>query len=397
MTFRHTLRVLPLALLLAAALASSAQAAPVGLGTADAFSVLGGSTVTNTGPSTLNGDLGVSPGTAITGFPPGTINGAVHANDGVAQQAQADVTTAYNDAAGRGSTATVSADLAGQTLIPGVYASATSLRLSGDLVLDAQGDASAVFVFQAGSSLTTGSGSRVRLIGGAQACNVFWQVGSSATIGTSTAFTGNILALNSISLTNGATLDGRALARNGAVTLDTNTVTRSSCAATAGTPTETPGTPAGTPGTPAGTPGTATETPGTATGTSGTPGATTTARPRPVISGPASRVVCDEARLNGKVRAATFASRFRFEFGTTKRYGRHTATGQVAASARAVRVHAMVRGLKAGTTYHYRIVGIGPGGRWTYGADRTFQTCQGIVRPSRSPSRPPHRSGGFTG
>ena len=397
MTFRHTFRVLPLALLLAAALASSAQAAPVGLGTADAFSVLGGSTVTNTGPSTLNGDLGVSPGTAITGFPPGTINGAVHANDGVAQQAQADVTTAYNDAAGRGSTATVSADLAGQTLIPGVYTSATSLGLSGDLVLDAQGDASAVFVFQAGSSLTTGSGSRVRLIGGAQACNVFWQVGSSATIGTSTAFTGNILALTSISLTNGATLDGRALARNGAVTLDTNTVTRSSCAATAGTPTGTPGTPTGTPETPAGT---ATGTPGTPGGTSGapgTPGATTTARPRPVTSGPASRVVCDEARLNGKVRAATFASRFRFEFGTTKRYGRHTATGQVAASARAVRVHAMVRGLKAGTTYHYRIVGIGPGGRWTYGADRTFQTCQGIVRPSRSPSRPPHKSGGFTG
>ena len=397
MTFRHTFRVLPLALLLAAALASSAQAAPVGLGTADAFSVLGGSTVTNTGPSTLNGDLGVSPGTAITGFPPGTINGAVHANDGVAQQAQADVTTAYNDAAGRGSTATVSADLAGQTLIPGVYTSATSLGLSGDLVLDAQGDASAVFVFQAGSSLTTGSGSRVRLIGGAQACNVFWQVGSSATIGTSTAFTGNILALTSISLTNGATLDGRSLARNGAVTLDTNTVTRSSCAATAGTPTGTPGTPTGTPETPAGT---ATGTPGTPGGTSGapgTPGATTTARPRPVTSGPASRVVCDEARLNGKVRAATFASRFRFEFGTTKRYGRHTAPGQVAASARAVRVHAMVRGLKAGTTYHYRIVGIGPGGRWTYGADRTFQTCQGIVRPSRSPSRPPHKSGGFTG
>ncbi|MGI8624347.1 MAG: ice-binding family protein, partial [Solirubrobacteraceae bacterium] len=248
---RRALGVVSLALLLAGSLATSAHAASVGLGSADAFSVLGASTVTNTGPSTLTGDLGVSPGTAITGFPPGTVNGSTHPNDGVAQRAQADLTTAYNDARGRSSTATVSADLAGRTLSPGVYTSATSLVLSGDLTLDAQGDPSAVFVFQAGSTLTTASGSHVLLIGGAQACNVFWVV-DTATLGAATAFKGNILALTSISLTTGATLDGRALARNGAVSLDTNTVTRASGAA-APAPTPTPG-PAATP-TPTPTPG----------------------------------------------------------------------------------------------------------------------------------------------
>jgi hypothetical protein len=252
-------------LLLAAALATSAQAAPVGLGTAESFAVLGGSTVTNTGPSVISGDLGVSPGTAVTGFPPGTvIAGSVHANDAVAAQAQLDLTTAYNDAAGRGATSTVSSDLAGRTLSAGVYKSATSLGLTGDLTLDGQGDPNAVFVFQAGSTLTTASGSRVLLTGAAQACNVFWQVGSSATIGTATRFTGNILALTSISLTTGATINGRALARNGAVTLDTNTITRSTCATPAGgTP---DGTPGGTPGGTAGQSGTARLVPGPQTG-----------------------------------------------------------------------------------------------------------------------------------
>ncbi len=224
-------------LLITASLASSAEAASVPLGTADSFAVLGGSTVTNTGPSVISGDLGVSPGAAVTGFPPGTVTaGTVHAADAVALQAQGGLTTAYNDAAGRSSTATISADLAGLTLGPGVYTSASSLGLSGDLTLDARGDPNAVFVFQAGSTLTTGSASRVLLIGGAQPCNVFWQVGSSATIGTNSAFAGNILALTSISLTTGAKLTGRALARNGAVTLDTNTVTKAVCAAPASTP-----------------------------------------------------------------------------------------------------------------------------------------------------------------
>jgi ice-binding like protein len=212
-------------------LASSARAAPVPLGTADSFAVLAASTVTNTGPSVITGDLGLSPGTAVTGFPPGTVTGGrVHATDAVALQAQNDLVTAYNDAAARASTAAISADLAGRTLTPGVYTSASAMGLSGALTLDARGDPNAVFVFQAGSTLTTGSASRVVLTGGAQACNVFWQVGSSATIGTASAFAGNILALASVTLTTGATLNGRALARTGAVTLDTNTVTKSTCA-----------------------------------------------------------------------------------------------------------------------------------------------------------------------
>jgi hypothetical protein len=230
------------ALLVTAGLASTARAATVPLGTADSFAVLAGSTVTNTGPSVISGDLGLSPGTAVTGFPPGTVSaGTIHAADAVAGQAKADLVTGYNDAAGRPSTATISADLAGRTLTPGVYTSASSLGLSGDLTLDAQGDPNAVFVFQAGSTLTAGSASRVLLVGGAQPCNVFWQVGSSATIGTSSAFAGNILALTSISMTTGATLNGRALARNGAVTLDTNTITKAVCAAPATTPPAAPG------------------------------------------------------------------------------------------------------------------------------------------------------------
>jgi hypothetical protein len=159
----------------------------------------------------------------------------------VTLQAKSDLVTAYNDAAGRSSTATVSADLAGRTLTSGVYTSASSLGLSGALTLDAQGDPNAVFVFQAGSSLIVGSGSQVNLIGGAQACNVYWQVGSSATIGTGAAFVGNILALTSISMTTGATLQGRALARNGAVTLDTNTITSPLCTGGSSS-TSTPGT-----------------------------------------------------------------------------------------------------------------------------------------------------------
>lgn len=212
-------------------LAISAQA-PVGLGTAGNFAVLAGSTVTNTGPSVISGSVGLAPGSAVTGFPPGIVlAGTTQIANGVALQAKNDLVTAYNDAAGRSSTATVSGDLAGRTLTPGVYTSASSLGLSGQLTLDAQGNPAAVFVFQAGSSLIVGSGSQINLIGGAQACNVYWQVGSSATIGTSSSFVGNILALTSITMTTGATLQGSALARNGAVTLDTNTITKATCAA----------------------------------------------------------------------------------------------------------------------------------------------------------------------
>ena len=197
-----------LALLLLLACTATAQAAqpPVGLGTAGSFAVLGGSTVTNTGPSVITGDLGVSPGTAITGLPPGTVNGTVHAADAVAAQAQSDVTTAYNDAAGRIPAVVVPGDLGGLLLTPGVYKQSSSLLLTGSATLDAQGDPSAVFIFQVGSTLTTASSSRVLLAGGAQSCNVFWQIGSSATIGTGTAFVGNIFALQSITMTTGATL-----------------------------------------------------------------------------------------------------------------------------------------------------------------------------------------------
>ena len=209
--------------------ADAASPAPVGLGTAADFAVLAGSAVTNTGPTTVNGNLGVSPGTAVSGFPPGTVNGTIHAADAVAAQAQSDVTIAYNDAAGRTGASTVSGDLGGQTLTPGIYNSGSSLGLTGTLTLDAQGDGNAVFIFQAGSTLTTASASRVSLIGGTDPCNVFWQVGSSATLGTNSTFTGTVLALTSITVTTGTTIDGRTLARNGAVTLDTNTITRTLC------------------------------------------------------------------------------------------------------------------------------------------------------------------------
>jgi LPXTG-motif cell wall-anchored protein len=207
-----------------------AQTAPVGLGTASSFAVLAGTTVTNTGPSTISGDLGVSPGSAVVGFPPGTVsNGVIHAADAVALQAQADVTTAYNDAAGRATTATVSADLAGQTLVAGVYTGG-ELGLTGALTLDAQGDPSAVFVFQAASTLITASSSSVNLINGADPCNVYWQVGSSATLGTNSVFVGTVLALTSVAANTGVTVQGRLLARNGEVTLDNNVITAPNCA-----------------------------------------------------------------------------------------------------------------------------------------------------------------------
>jgi LPXTG-motif cell wall-anchored protein len=242
----------------------------VGLGTATSFAVLGGTTVTNTGPSTISGDLGVSPASAVVGFPPGTVgNGAIHAADVVAGQAQAAVTTAYLDSAGRSSSGTVSADLGGQTLVAGVYTGGT-LAINGTLTLDAQGDPNAVFIFQAASTLITGSTSRVALVGGATACNVFWKVGSSATLGTNSVFVGTVLALTSVSATTGASVSGRLLARNGAVTLDSNVVNRPACAAVAPTSTATP-TASATAATPAATAATAT----TATaGGNGGPGTT---------------------------------------------------------------------------------------------------------------------------
>ena len=224
------LAIAGLAAVLCGATPASAQTAP-SLGTAQSFAVLGGSTVTNTGPSVITGDLGVSPGSAVTGFPPGTVvSGTIHAADGVASGAQGSVTAAYTNLAGQPCTQDLTGqDLGGKTLTSGVYCFSSSAQLTGTLTLNAQGNANAVFIFQIGSTLTTASGSSVVLINGGSVCNVFWQVGSSATVGTTTSFIGNILALTSITLTTGASVTGRALARNGAVTLDSNIVDASAC------------------------------------------------------------------------------------------------------------------------------------------------------------------------
>jgi uncharacterized repeat protein (TIGR01451 family) len=218
--------VVAIAALIGVQSSASAATAPVPLGTAANFAVLAGSTVTNTGPTTINGDLGLSPGTSVTGFPPGRVNGALHVADSVAVQAKADLTAAYNNAAARPVTATVPVELGGTTLTPGVYHSAAgTFGITGTLTLDAQGDPNAVFIFQAASTLITAASSNVTLINGAQASNVFWVVGSSATLGTNSTLRGTVMALASITVTTGTSIDGRALARNGAVTLDTNTVT----------------------------------------------------------------------------------------------------------------------------------------------------------------------------
>jgi cytoskeletal protein CcmA (bactofilin family) len=190
------------------------------------FEILAGSTVTNTGATNVTGDLGVSPGTAVTGFPPGILTGTLHAGDPTAAQAQLALTAAYNDAAGRSVGAIgVAGNLGGRTLAPGVYKSTSSLEISsGDLTLDAKGNAEAVFIFEMASTLTTTTGRKVILAGGARAANIIWQVGSSATLGTSSVFKGNILAMASITVTTGASVEGRLMARTGAVTLDSNVI-----------------------------------------------------------------------------------------------------------------------------------------------------------------------------
>ncbi|MES2459659.1 MAG: ice-binding family protein [Armatimonadota bacterium] len=225
-------RILPLgaaigaATLVFAGSPDRAQAADF-LGSASSFAVLAGSTVTNKGTTLLTGDLGVSPGTALTDFSDTSVTGSTHAGDAVAAQAQVDLTTAYTTLAGLTPSTNLSGiNLGGLTLTAGVYRFNSSAQLTGGLILDAQNNPNALFVFQIGETLTTASLSSVTFINGGAADNLYWQVGSSATLGTNTAFRGSIVALTSITLTTGATIeDGRALARNAAVTLDTNRIT----------------------------------------------------------------------------------------------------------------------------------------------------------------------------
>lgn len=199
------------------------QQSTVYLGSAGSYAVLAGTTVTNTGNSIVNGNLGVWPGTAVTGFGPGKVNGTEDAGDAAAQHAQASLDIAFKDAAGRTSVNinNIAGDLSGRVLAPGLYKSTSTLSLTGTVSLSGKG----VYIFQIASGLTVGNGGTVVLSGGADSANVFWQVGSSATLGTTADFKGTILALTSISLATNAKLDGRALAQHGAVTLDTTSVT----------------------------------------------------------------------------------------------------------------------------------------------------------------------------
>jgi hypothetical protein len=198
------------------------------------FGILGATpVVSNVGPSNVTGNVGISPAASITGFPPGTLTGTTHAGDAFAATAQGELTTAYNNAAGAAGGATLRADIGGLTLTPGVYKSTSSqpsVGITGNLTLDGGGDANGVWIFQIVSTLTTAAGnSHIILINGANSHNVIWQIGSSATLGTNTVFEGTIMAMASITATTGATINGRALARTGSVSLDTNQVNVPPC------------------------------------------------------------------------------------------------------------------------------------------------------------------------
>jgi type VI secretion system secreted protein VgrG len=228
--------IAPLAALIAACgvtsdASTSSNAQGLTMGAAAGFAVLGASTATCTNASDLTGDIGVSPGTAITGFNPDcTITGTIHAGDGAAAQAHSDLAIAYNDLTAVACEHNLTGiDLGGKTLAPGVYCFDTSVGLTGDLTLDGGGDSSATWIFQIGSTITTASNSSVIMAGSGVPCNVFWQIGSSGTIGVGTAFQGNLLAAASITLVSGSSLVGRALALNGAVTMDHNNVSLGNC------------------------------------------------------------------------------------------------------------------------------------------------------------------------
>lgn len=201
----------------------------VTLGEADNFAVLAGASVTNTGETVITGDLGLSPGTSVGGFPPGIMNGTIRINDETSNQAKLDLTTAFNDAAGRTSKdmVTLAGNIGGLTLTPGLYKSTSSLEISsGDVTFDAKGDADAIFIIQIASTFTTTSGRKIILSGSAKASNIFWQVSSSASFGTTSVIKGTVMAQESITFDTGATLDGKALARTGSVTLEGNTIVK---------------------------------------------------------------------------------------------------------------------------------------------------------------------------
>lgn len=230
--------------LLASAGIAQAAATPVPLGTAEPFAVLAGTGITSTGPTTINGDIGTYPNAAMTVSGPLILNGTDHAGDGVTQTAKSDLTAAYLAAEAQPTDTTVSADLAGQTLSPGAYFKGDGLEISGPvaLTLDGGGDPNAMFVFKSGSSLVTSADTRVTLVNGATACNVIWQVTSDTTLGVNSTFRGTILTLTSSTLQTGATLEGSVFSRNGAVTLDQNTILRPDCASPVTVPDDTDGT-----------------------------------------------------------------------------------------------------------------------------------------------------------
>lgn len=224
----------------------------VNLGTTSTFAVLAGATITNTGTTTINGsaggnidgnvggDVGLFPGNVFSGKTSTKISGAVHLADPVAIKAKDDLVTAYNDAAGRTPVTTIPSELGGRTLTPGTYDSADgTFQITGKLTLDAKGDPNGVFVFKTGSTLITASGSNINLINSARFCRTFWKVGSSATLGTNSHFVGHIFAMQSITANTGATVQGQLLARNGSVSLDTNTITNGFCPNTVVAPTVT--------------------------------------------------------------------------------------------------------------------------------------------------------------